>query len=140
MREVLPNVLWIGAAGAARDVKSVMSAGIRAVIDLAIEEPPILLPREIIYCRFPLLDGDGNPAALLQSSIDTTARLVAADIPTLVACSGGMSRSPAIASAAIAKTQSLGLAEALEHIAARGPCDVSPALWNDIKAIVASEL
>jgi hypothetical protein len=27
---------------------------------LAMEEPPIVLPRDIVSCRFPLVDGAGN--------------------------------------------------------------------------------
>lgn len=80
-----------------------------SVIDLAIEEPPIQFPQDIVYCRFPLLDGDGNSPALLQSAIDTTANFVIAQQPTLVACSGGMSRSPVITSAVLAKIESLEL-------------------------------
>ncbi len=54
MREVIPGVFWIGNAHDARDVKRVLARGIAVVIDLAIEEPPIQFPRDIVYCRFPL--------------------------------------------------------------------------------------
>lgn len=135
MREIIRNILWIGNAFDARDVKGVLAAGVSVVIDLAMEEPPIQFPRDIVYCRFPLLDGEGNSAALLRSVIDTTANFVSAKQPTLVACSGGMSRSPAIVSAVIAKVQSIGLAAAVERITATGPCDFSPRLWNDVRRI-----
>ena len=51
-----PLDLWIGNAHDARDVRGVLAFGIGVVIDLAIEEPPIHFPRDIVYCRFPLLD------------------------------------------------------------------------------------
>jgi hypothetical protein len=133
MRDVIPNVLWIGNTLDARDVKGVLAAGIGVVIDLAIEEPPIRYPRDVVYCRFPLLDGEGNSPEVLRSAIDTTANFVAAKRPTLVACSGGMSRSPAIVSAVIAKVQSIDLDTALERAVATGPCDLSPMLWNDVR-------
>lgn len=46
MRTVIPNVLWIGNAHDARDVKDVLAREIGVVIDLAIEKPPIQLPRD----------------------------------------------------------------------------------------------
>ena len=30
------------------------------MVDLALNEPPAVVPRELVYCRFPL--GDGSPA------------------------------------------------------------------------------
>lgn len=136
MREIIPGVLWIGNAHDARDVRGVLACGIGVVIDLAIEEPPIQFPRDIVYCRFPLLDGEGNSPALLQSAIDTTANFVNAKQPTLVACSGGMSRSPIIVSAVLASIESHELNAAVERVTATGPCDFSPALWNDVQELL----
>ncbi len=133
MREVIPGVLWIGNAHDARDVRGVLAREIAVVIDVAIEEPPIQFPHDIVYCRFPLLDGEGNSPALLESAIDTAANFVEAHQPTLVACSGGMSRSPIIVSAVLAKFESLELNAAVERVTATGPCDFSPGLWNDVR-------
>lgn len=94
MREIIPSILWIGNAQDARDIKRVLAAEFRVVIDLAIDEPAIQFPRDIVYCRFPLLDGEGNSPAILQSAIETTTNFVRDGQRTLVACSGGMSRSP----------------------------------------------
>jgi hypothetical protein len=116
IRDIIPNVLWIGNARDARNVKGVLAAGIGVVIDLAMEEPAIQFPRDIVYCRFPLLDGEGNSPAILRSIIDTTVNFVSANQPTLVACSGGMSRSPAIVCAVIAKVQSIDLDAATERV------------------------
>lgn len=135
MREVIPKVLWIGAAIDSRDVKRVLAAGISVVIDLAIEEPPILFPRDIVYCRFPLLDGEGNSTVILRAAIETAANFVLAEQPTLVACSGGMSRSPSIVAAVVAKVQSISLEAALQYVAATGPCDLCPSLWSDVRTM-----
>jgi protein-tyrosine phosphatase len=102
MRDVVAGKLWIGNAGDARDVRRVLSAGIAAVIDLAMEEPPAVYPREIVCCRIPLLDGPDNPQARLRFAITTAAELIRARVPTLIACSGGMSRAPSVAAAALA--------------------------------------
>src|SRR4051812_8223868 len=95
MRDVLPAV-WIGTARDARDVSAVLALGIAAVIDLAAEEPVIQFPRDIVYCRYPLLDGDGNAPAVIRAAVLTLKTLLESQTPTLVACSGGMSRSPAV--------------------------------------------
>ena len=68
MREVIPTKLWIGNALDARDIRSVLDCGIAVIIDLAIEEPPVQFPRDIVYCRFPLIDGAGNEAAIRKDS------------------------------------------------------------------------
>jgi hypothetical protein len=135
VREVIFNRLWIGNARDARDVPEILKYGIAAVVDLAIEEPVIHFPRDIVYCRFPLIDGAGNSHAVLGATIDVTAQLIRSQGPTLVACGGGMSRAPAVVAAAIATVEGLTPDEALVQIAARGPHDVSPSLWSEIEMV-----
>ena len=136
MREILPRLLWIGNAHDARDFNQVLDLGITAVIDLAWEEPPISYPREIVYCRLPLIDGDENQTVVLQTALTTVARFISADLPTLVACSAGMSRSPAIVAGALSLVHDCSFAEAIQQIAATGPCDVAPGLWNEIQKLL----
>src|SRR5205823_12205646 len=102
MREVLPGLLWISNAIDARDVSGVLGTGIEAVVDIAIEEKPIAFPRDILYCRFPLNDGEGNRPEFLRMAVKLTMQLISAKCPTLVCCGAGMSRSPAVAAMAIA--------------------------------------
>ncbi len=134
MRECIPGLVWIGNARDARDVISVLKLEIVAVVDLAIEETPCRYPREIIYCRFPLLDGEGNSPALLRTAILTIAMLIEMQLPLLVACSGGMSRSPAVVSMALARTTNGSSNDWLKRLASSGPCDVATALWHDLQA------
>jgi hypothetical protein len=139
VREVIPNLLWIGHAGDARAPAGLLDRGIAAVIDLAIEEPLAACPREMVYCRFPLLDGSGNPPALLRAAVRTTERLLRSKLPTLVACGGGLSRSPAIAAAALALVHGIPPATALAQLAASGLHDVSPGLWDELCQALSSE-
>ena len=88
--------LWIGHVGNVRDPRELVEAGIVAVVDLALNESSVMLGRELVYCRFPLLDGAGNPRWLLRMAVDTVAGLLRSDTPALVYCSAGMSRSPAV--------------------------------------------
>lgn len=134
MREVISGLVWIGNARDARDVAEVLKKEIAAVVQLAIEEPPVIFPREIISIRFPLLDGEGNMPTVLRSTITAIAALIESKVTTLVACSGGMSRSPAIVAAALALAKNESPDDWLRQIASTGPHDVAPALWNDIRS------
>ena len=136
MREIIPGVLWTGNAFDGRNVKAVMDAGIQAVVDLAIEEPPAQLPREFVSCRFPLLDGEGNSAVLMHAVIDLIVSFVKEQIPTLVVCSGGMSRSPLIASAVVAKVEAIDFDDAIRRVTNSGPCDMSPNFYAAVKQLL----
>lgn len=138
MRQITPNLLWIGNALDARDVRAVLSLGVRAVIDLAANEPPIQYPRDISYCRLPLNDGAENDPAILRLAVLSAAEFVKARVPTLVTCRAGMSRSPAIVAAAIAVVEGQEPDHVLLRIASAGPHDVAPGLWSDIKQVVHS--
>jgi protein-tyrosine phosphatase len=135
MRAVTPH-LFLGNALDARDVRRLYELEIAAVIDLAVNEPPAQLGREIVYCRFPLVDGAGNSDWLLQVAIETTSRFVQRGVKTLVACSGGMSRSPAIVAAALAFQKGESPDDCLLDLVAGRPHDVSPLLWQDVKRMV----
>jgi protein-tyrosine phosphatase len=132
MREIVKNSVWIGNAGDARDIAGLYQREIQAVVDLAIDEPARTYPREIIACRFPIIDGDGNSLALLQTALLSLTSLVTSSIPTLIHCSGGMSRSPAFAAVSLSRAKGSTPEEWLRQIASTGPVDVSPTLWNEL--------
>jgi protein-tyrosine phosphatase len=132
MYEVIPQSLWIGNAMDARNPRLVLDTGIAAVVDLAYEEPPAQLPRELIYCRFPLLDGLGNDPALLRLAVDAVQRLQAARTPTLVACSAGMNRSPIIVAVALATIRNEPADLVLQQLVESRPHDISRGLWDDV--------
>ena len=104
MRQILPHSLWLGHAGDAQDFKRMFDLGINALVQLAVEEAPLQPPRELIYCRFPLVDGPGNESSLLSLSITTLANLLEKRKSVLVCCGAGLSRSPAVAATAVAAT------------------------------------
>ena len=134
MRLVPPYSLWIGNAGDVRRVAGLIELGIVAVVDLAANEPVATLPREFVYCRFPLVDGTGNEFGVLRAAIETIAELLRNRVPTLVACSAGMSRSPALAAAAISRLDGRDPNECLLECVEGGAADVSPSLWHEIVA------
>ncbi len=132
MNQIKPYPLWIGHSGDGRDFRPVLDAGIQALVELSREELPADPPRDLIYCRFPLLDGLGNDEGLLDLTINTLAGLVRARIATLVCCDYGLSRSPAIAAAALALVYHESPEDCLQRIAQHHRSDVSPGLWNEI--------
>ncbi|HJT76403.1 MAG TPA: hypothetical protein VJ739_04300 [Gemmataceae bacterium] len=135
MRSVPAQPLWLGHVGDARDLRRVLSLGIGALVDLALNEPPVTVTRELVYCRFPLLDGPGNPPWLLRLAAETTAALVRSGTPTLVFCSGGMSRSPAVAAAALALATGRPPDSCLAEVCRSGPADLSPGLWQEVTSL-----
>lgn len=60
IREIHPDRLFIGNAMDARDLQLLDDNRIVALVDLAVNELPAHLARDMIYCRIPINDGDGN--------------------------------------------------------------------------------
>ena len=135
MRQIPGYPLWLGHVGDARNLPSLHAAGILAVVDLAIDEPPASLTRELVYCRFPLVNGTGNPLWLIRAAVETVACLLRCDTPTLVSCGAGLSRSPCIAAAAIARLRGCSPAEGLSVVLQSTGADVAPGLWAEVEQI-----
>jgi protein-tyrosine phosphatase len=138
MNEILPHQLWLGHTGEARNFRGLFAAGIRALVELAVEEAPAQAPRELILCRFPLVDGAGNDADLLALATNTLVGLLERRIPTLVSCSMGLSRGPALAAAALARMHHEPPEKWLAFVAERHPSDVSTSLWAELVSFLAS--
>jgi protein-tyrosine phosphatase len=137
MREILPSRLWLGNAADIRDVESILQNGIQAVIDLAIEQLMPTLPRTLVFCRFPIMDGEQNSSTPLRTAIETLVLFLKRGIPTLVCCSAGMSRSPAVVAGALSVFQGGTPDDCLRQIVLGHPHDVSPQLWQDVRWICA---
>jgi hypothetical protein len=138
MKQILPHFLWLGHAGDGTDARQLFAVGIEALVQLAMEVPPVQPPRELIYCRIPLVDGSGNSTKLLRLAIRTVAELLSAHVPTLVCCNAGLSRAPAIAAAALSLLSRQSPGDCLRRLAEEHPCDVAPALWDDIVQVLGS--
>ena len=71
-----PYNLCLGSARDGRDNRAILDSGIQAVVDLAREEPPTVLVRELAYCRLPLADRRQQPAlAVARRRIMASRRL-----------------------------------------------------------------
>jgi hypothetical protein len=131
MTQIQPFALWLGHAGDGRNVTQLLESGIVSVVQLAAEEADLQLPREIVYCHIPLLDGAGNDPKVLALAVRTVAQCCSLGLPTLVCCGGGMSRSPAITAAALAAIHKEPAEKWLKHVTQSHHSDVSPGLWNE---------
>jgi protein-tyrosine phosphatase len=138
MRRIAPYSIWIGHDGDGRDFAQLHETDVRALVQLAIEEPAIEPPRDLVFLRVPLSDGAGNKSEFLALAVRTTAQLLSLKIPTLVCCGAGMSRSPCIVAAASSLAFRLDPDEALDLVRASGPCDVAPGLWADMRGLLAA--
>jgi protein-tyrosine phosphatase len=135
MRQVGNYPLWIGTSRDARDMQFLLSQGIHAIVDLAAEEWPVQPSRELVYLRFPIVDGGGNEPKLLRSLMAATTALIRERVPTLIACRMGMSRSPTVAAVAYGSVYGMSPAEAMKLMA--GPSDVSTMLLRELESVMA---
>ncbi len=136
MDQVHPHLVWIGHAGDGRNHEAFLERGIRAVVQLALEEPPLAPPRDLVYLRFPLHDGGGNPRDVLEAAITAVAGLIALEVPTLICCAAGISRAPALTAAALARAGDDDPAACLALVLQSRRGDVSPRLWAEILEIL----
>ena len=132
MRVLVPSLLWLGNAKDAT-MENVLNTGILAVVDLAMEELSPNLPRSTLYYRFPIVDGEQSRSHVLRLAIESLYSLLKSEIPTLIFCRAGMSRSPSVAAAALALVNQGNLGDSLQQVVDGYPHDVSPAFWKDVK-------
>ncbi len=134
MNRIEPYPLWIGRHGEGQNFVDLFDLGIEAVVDLAAEEAPRATPRELIVCRFPLIDGGGNRLEWLGLTVGVVAGLIASNVPTLVCCGAGMSRAPAVTALALASVRREAPEDCLKRVGLHHPHDVAPQLWLDLLA------
>jgi len=132
MHEIHPNLLWIGHALDVRESRPLFDAGITAVVDVAYEEPPSQIPRQLTYCRFPINDGGGNDPTILRQTLLAATDLLRSGTRTIIACSAGMSRSPTVAAFALAYHLSKNSDDVIAEIADIKSLELKPELWADM--------
>jgi protein-tyrosine phosphatase len=138
MNQIHPYLLRVGHGGDGQDFKTLFDEGVRAVVQLAWEDAPVLLPRELLLLRIPLSDGPGNRPELLRLAISTIAQLLREQVSVLVCCGSGVSRAPALAAAALSRYTGKPLNECLQDVTRHRHADVHPALYEHLEAILAT--
>ena len=127
--------LYLGNALEAREPRQLYDLAIEAVVDVAFEESPASLPRDFIYCRLPLLDGEGNSTASLRSAFEITRALIGQRKKTLVSCSAGLSRSPTLACYVLSDLEAKSPEDVLASIGSVKGLDIKPSLWTDFRRL-----
>jgi protein-tyrosine phosphatase len=83
------------------------------------------------------MDGQQTSLSVLRAAIEMLVSLLNKRIPTLVCCSAGMSRSPAVVAGAMSIFRGGDPDDRLREIVMSHPHDVSPQLWQDVRGICA---
>src|SRR5437899_742747 len=117
MQQIPPHKMWIGTTGDLRDWRRLYDVGISAVVHLPYEDLPPALPHDLVLCRFPLVDGDDNNTQVLRAAVMGLTQLLEEEFACLVCCRAGVSRSPAIAAAALSCLTHRSFEESLHEIA-----------------------
>ena len=131
MRRIEPHHIWIGHAGDGRNFRLMFETGIRAVVQLALEESPLATPRDLMLIRVPLIDG-GNEQQVLRFAVIAVEHMLRSQLPTLVCCGAGMSRSPAVTAIALSRVEQRSPQECLAEITRNAAADVSTTLWQEL--------
>jgi protein-tyrosine phosphatase len=131
MLQLPQHEFWLGNRGDLLRPADLRRTGIQAVLDLALEELPFQWHREGIVLRVPIIDGPGNQPEFLRIAVRTAAELLATNMPTLIVCSAGLSRTPVIAAVGLAIHTGNTPLECLQTIRSITHTDVSLALWQD---------
>ncbi len=137
MRRVHDQLLWIGNVRDVRDMTEATAAGVEIVVDVACDDPAINVSRSLVFCRFPLVDGPGNPDWLLRAALTTIAFFLRENKPIMVACSAGLSRSVSSAAGGLSLATGRKPDSCLDDVKRNGGSSVSPGLWREIKAALA---
>ncbi len=138
IRSTFHGSVYLGDAGSARDLRKLYNLELAAIVDLAAEERPAQLGRDLVYLRLPLHDDGSNPPPSLVCAIECVSSLLKSRRRTLIACSAGMSRSPLIAAAALSLQTGDAFDECLTRLTADGPCDISPPLAASVAETLAT--
>lgn len=138
MTEILPSLIWLANGLEVRDLELIGEMQIDAIVDLAYEEPPIASLKSRLTFRVPLIDGEGNNRTHIRLAVLTTTELIRSKTPFVIACSAGISRSPAILAAGLAMVDHCTVEEKLEFIKAKKRIGVSQAFLSDVQSAMLS--
>ena len=134
--EIHPDRLWIGNALDIRQPSDLFDLCIEVIVDVAMEESPRQIPRQIVYHRFPLVDAGENDANVLTQCFKCVLGLLRQQQKTCIACSAGMSRSPTIAALALAVYLDEEPEAVVSKIAQSKSLDINGLFWNQASSVI----
>jgi atypical dual specificity phosphatase len=113
--------LFVGTAEDASDASTLRDHDIAVIVSLTHTGPVGDVPAEVTLVDVPMMDGPQNSPNAFETAVgEVLSRLDAGDV-TLVHCSAGASRSPAVAGTALALHTNSNLTTVFEQIQDRRP-------------------
>ena len=132
----ITSQLHVGDRVDARDVESLLDAGVTAVLRLTHGTPPAY-PDSVTVVACPLVDGPRNDLSDFRDAVGQLTTLLGADETVLVHCSAGSSRSVAVAAAALARSDGTDVETALGRLrSGHSDADPHPALVAHARRVV----
>jgi len=133
--------LFVGTAEDASDASTLRDHDIAVVVSLTHTGPPGDIPADVTLVNVPMMDGPQNSRTAFETAVgDVLSRLDAGEV-TLVHCSAGASRSPAVAATALAIHTNRDLTTVFEQIQDRRPvADPHDALLRQAATVYKSEI
>lgn len=114
--------IWLGDSGAARDYNTLKKEGITATLNVAIDlDTSDYYGPDVLRCKRGLIDGPGNEQADFDKAVQLLIELLAEGHKVLVHCHAGVSRSPSVVAAHIAKTTGNSFQYALDFVGEKRP-------------------
>jgi len=133
MRRIEGYSLWLGHVGDVADPRGIVGDGHCRPSSTSRSRSRRLHCRAIeTYCRFPLIDGTGNPSWLLQAAVETVACLLRSRTSTLVYCSAGLKSLALHRGGGHRSRTGVPARRGTEVRVAIGRSDVSPGLWSEV--------
>ncbi|WP_338739398.1 dual specificity protein phosphatase [Haloplanus salilacus] len=135
MEEVAQN-LFVGTAADATDESTLRAHEIEVIVSLTATNHAGNVPAELTLVEVPMMDGPQNSQDAFETAVDAVVSQLAAGEKTLLHCSAGASRSPAVAAAALALHRDSELEAAFQQILTRRPeADPHDALIRQAHAV-----
>lgn len=135
MDEVAQN-LFVGTAGDATDESTLRAHGIEVIVSLTAASPAEDVPAAVTLVEVPMMDGPQNSREAFETAVAAVGSRLATGEKTLLHCSAGASRSPAVAAAALALHRDSELEAAFQQILTRRPeADPHDALIRQAHAV-----
>ena len=135
MDEVAQN-LFVGTATDATDESTLRAHEIEVIVSLTATSPAGNVPAELTLVEIPMMDGPQNSQEAFETAVAAVGSRLATGEKTLLHCSAGASRSPAVAATALALHRDSELEAAFQQILTRRPvADPHDALIRQAHAV-----
>ena len=111
--------LFVGTVDDAGATERLHERGITTIVSVIRGAPAGGYPADVTVVTVPMLDGPQNDLERFEQAVSHVLSVLQTDESLLVHCSAGASRSPAVAAAALALADDIGLEAAVDQLVTR---------------------